>query len=205
VYGRFARLYDVLDFPFELLWYRRWRRDLLAGTHGLVLDIGAGTGKNIDFLGGAAAVVSLDLSPSMLRAGKAIRGNSNCSLIVADVAALPFANQTFDTVVATFICCVLDDPTAALHEIARALAPDGNALMLEFVSTRRWHTVLGALVRLLHRIYGVRVGAATSDYMTGTDLTIKRSERRLGGAFVLLWVTHRHASAASAPGTQGEC
>ncbi len=44
-----ARLYDVLDLPFEYGRYRRLRRRMFEGLSGRLLDAGVGTGRNIEF------------------------------------------------------------------------------------------------------------------------------------------------------------
>ena len=65
-YERIARVYDLLDLPFEYGRYRRIRPLLFAGLSGRVLDAGVGTGRNMPFYPRGAEMVGIDLSPAML-------------------------------------------------------------------------------------------------------------------------------------------
>ncbi len=85
-------------------------------TGALVLDVGAGTGPAARAArrAGAAAVVGIDVSPEMLRAGSGWDG-----VVVGDATHLPIRDRCVDLAVAA--CCVghLPDPTAALVEWRR--------------------------------------------------------------------------------------
>eukprot|EP00439_Symbiodinium_sp_Y106_P017295 s459_g2.t1 len=57
--------------------------------------------------------------------------------------ALPFADNSFDAVVASLVLCSVREPDTALREIARVLKPGGRYLFLEHIraptgSALRW-------------------------------------------------------------------
>lgn len=60
---------------------------------------------------------------------------NRCAIEVVDAQAerLPFADESVDTVVSTLALCTVDDPDAALYEIARVLRPGGQLLFIEHV------------------------------------------------------------------------
>jgi ubiquinone/menaquinone biosynthesis C-methylase UbiE len=64
-------------------------------------------------------------------------------LVAAPAEALPFADDTFDTAVATLVLCTVPDPSAAISELSRVLKPGGRLLFIEHVrssdpKTARW-------------------------------------------------------------------
>jgi SAM-dependent methyltransferase len=127
-----ARLYD----PFLALGERRGmaarRRALLAGAHGRVLEIGAGTGRNLAAYPPLAALVLTEPDPAM-RALLRRRAGADATIVDAPAEALPFADGAFDTVVSTLVLCTVPDADAALRELRRVLRPGGRLLFVEHV------------------------------------------------------------------------
>lgn len=137
-YDRIARVYDLLDLPFERRRYRPIRPGLFQGLGGEILDAGVGTGRNVPFYPAGARVVGIDISPRML--ARARRRRDRLGLAVElrqeDVTRTGFADDRFDHVVATFLFCVLDpaDQLPALRELKRICRPGGRIRLLEY----RW-------------------------------------------------------------------
>jgi len=136
VYDRIARLYDLLDLPFEHGRYRPLRKHLFAGARGRVLDAGCGTGRNFAYYPSGADVIGIDLSPAMLARAVKRRARLGLSvpLLEMDVCRTSFSDETFDFAVASFLFCVLPNERQpeALAEIKRVLKPGGEIRMLEY-------------------------------------------------------------------------
>src|SRR3954468_22065722 len=134
-----AVLYDPFLWLSEIAGMRRRRRALVADAHGLVVEIGAGTGLNV--AGYSDAVDELVLTepePGMRRklARRLERLGRTARISDAPAQRLPFADASVDTVVATLVLCTVEDPESALREIARILRPDGQLLFIEHVRAR---------------------------------------------------------------------
>ncbi|MFT7578700.1 MAG: phosphatidylethanolamine/phosphatidyl-N-methylethanolamine N-methyltransferase [Myxococcota bacterium] len=56
----------------------------------------------------------------------------------ADAQALPYEDDSFDIVVATFVFCSVPDPIQGLREARRVLRPGGSLILLEHVLSSRW-------------------------------------------------------------------
>lgn len=128
-------IYDIAMAPLEWLILRRWRKELAASAAGDVLEIGAGTGRNLVHYQSARTLVLTDPDPHMLRraTSRLQERTSLTALVQADGAALPFGAQQFDTVVLSLTLCTAQRPEAVLREIARVLKPYGVLRLLEHV------------------------------------------------------------------------
>ena len=132
----FAGIYDPTLWVGERAGMRRHRRDLLAGARGRTLEIGSGTGLNLEhYPADLDGLVLAEPNPSMRkRLEKAMRRTRRDAQVI-DAAAerLPFDDATFDTVVSTLVLCTVGAPDAALREIRRVLRPGGQLLFIEHV------------------------------------------------------------------------
>jgi ubiquinone/menaquinone biosynthesis C-methylase UbiE len=66
-YDRTSLFYDLYDLPMDLLGgVRRRRQRLLARAYGRVVEVGVGTGRNLDLYPAGVQIVGIDISPGML-------------------------------------------------------------------------------------------------------------------------------------------
>ena len=132
----FAAMYDRVGKGSEDAGMRDERRRLLAEAEGATIEIGAGTGLNVQHY--PEAVTRLVLTEPdrhmRVRLGRRVDGLSSPAEIVdATAEQLPFPDASFDTAVVTLVLCSVPDQHLALQEIARVLKPNGRLLFLEHV------------------------------------------------------------------------
>jgi SAM-dependent methyltransferase len=112
------------------------RRELLLQARGRCLEVGAGTGLNLEWW--PASVESLVLTEPDPNMAAKLRGRVSLSGRSAEVfevpgERLPLEDASFDTVALTLVLCTAPDPKAVLREIHRVLKPGGRLLFLEHV------------------------------------------------------------------------
>jgi ubiquinone/menaquinone biosynthesis C-methylase UbiE len=136
-WGRaFAALYDRSLKATEEAGLRQMRRELLAGAGGRVVELGAGTGVNLDLYPGEVEdLIVVEPDPHMAKRLRAKLAGSKraASVVEAPAERLPFEDSSFDTAVATLVLCTVPNPAAALAEAARVLKPGGRLLFVEHV------------------------------------------------------------------------
>ncbi|MFN7946317.1 MAG: methyltransferase domain-containing protein [Blastocatellia bacterium] len=91
-----------------------------------LLDIGCGTGGNLDHLKRYGRMHGVDLSPLALDCSRR-RGHERVMFATAN--ELPFASESFDLVTALDVIEHLDDDTGGLKEIHRVLRPGAPAVI----------------------------------------------------------------------------
>jgi ubiquinone/menaquinone biosynthesis C-methylase UbiE len=174
-----ARLYD----PFLALGERRGmrerRRSLLAGAHGRVLEIGAGTGLNLPHYPGADSELVLAEPDPGMRARLARRAAGSARVVDASAEALPFPEDSFDCVVSTMVLCTVADVDATLSEVRRVLRPGGRLLFVEHVRSDapRLARRQDRLAAAWHAFgSGCRCNQPTLALLTASGLSVDRVE-----------------------------
>lgn len=100
---------------------------LLGPGSGWCLDLGSGTGIHFEAITSTGReVVGVDISPDMLRVAQ----KRSPHLFLADVARLPFADESFDTVVSTYLHTDIDDLAPVFREAKRVLRAEGRLVYL---------------------------------------------------------------------------
>lgn len=134
-YDRSAGSYDRLIAPFERALFGGGREWVCSRAQGEVLELAAGTGRNLPFYPEGMRLTAVELSPEMLEIARHRAGDLGieADLRVGDVQNLPFPDASFDTVVATLALCTIPDDRSTVAEAARVLRPGGLLLLLEHV------------------------------------------------------------------------
>jgi len=127
--------YDRFLAPFEKLKLRAKRINLLSQTSGNVLEIGVGTGVNLEHYPyqhlKKLDLIDIDITKKV----KNYRFPHEFPVTIAthSVEELPFADATYDFVVFTLVFCSVPNPAKGLSEIMRVLKPGGKILFIEHV------------------------------------------------------------------------
>jgi len=48
-YDRIAPIYELIYLPFELLIFKKWRKEAISSLNGKILEVGVGTGRNMKY------------------------------------------------------------------------------------------------------------------------------------------------------------
>ena len=166
-YNRASAFYDVMEAPMEAMALKSWRIDAMKELNGKVLEIGVGTGKNIEYYPENLEITAIDFSEKMLEKAKkkAALHNKKINLLLMDAEQMDFANDTFDTVFTTCVFCSVPDPVKGLMEIRRVCKSGGKIVMIEHVRSEK--KVLGIIMDVLNPLivnfYGANINRRTQE------------------------------------------
>lgn len=139
--GHSTRVYDLMARRLLRGFYRRIAEDVAdaAPDGGAVLDVGTGPGVLLTEIArrrGDVRLTGIDLSADMV--ATALRNVAGLGERVtaqeADVAGLPFPDDSFDLVVTSLSLHHWDDVEGAVPELARVLRPGGRLYVYDFAA-----------------------------------------------------------------------
>ena len=169
----------LLDFAMSSRAFRKPRLRTLARASGRILEIGFGTGMNLQFYPpGVQRIEAIDPDVDLDRfSGPRIAASS----IAVDfhhlnAEHLPFAADSFDTIVCTLTLCSIPDVVHALAEIHRVLKPGGQFLFLEHglspdLAVARWQHRFNPLQNRLGG--GCHLNRDTQQLVQGSGLQLR--------------------------------
>jgi len=123
------------------------RSKIVPQALGEVLEVGIGSGLNLQFYDSkkVTSIIGIDPASQMQTLARKRTADINIPIevIAVDVQGIHADTDRFDTIVMTFTLCSIDDPVAAIREMARVLKPDGRLLFCEHglapdLSIKRW-------------------------------------------------------------------
>lgn len=180
-YDEVAAVYD----DFAQVWDQHVAATALAHVNHLieervkpgavVLDAGAGTGERTVALlehSQPGKVIALDASAAMLDVARSKIQDPRVSFVQGGVRHLPFANDTFDVVVSTWVIEIMDDPRTVVQEFIRVIKP-GGMVIYAFCSLPEG-TLGKTLKYVVSRVSSKRWSADASVVQTGTAFSSLR-------------------------------
>ena len=151
----FAVWYDLLNRGVEGR-VMPYRQQTAGRAWGDVLEIGGGTGANLDSYPTDARLTFVEPNPHMTRRlrRKAAKMENDVALVSGIGENLPFAHAAFDCVVTTLVLCMVEDLDAVVREARRVLKPGGAFFFYEHVVSPRtrgqkWQNLLNPAWKFL--------------------------------------------------------
>lgn len=125
----------VLDLAMRNKDITRLRAEWVPKARGTVLEVGIGSGLNLQFYSSAALrITGVDPSLELQQMARKRAGELQCTIEFlsqpAD-ASLPLEAASVDTVLSTWTLCTIPNPLRALQEMKRVLKPDGQFIFIE--------------------------------------------------------------------------
>ena len=111
-----------------------YRERVISSAEGTVLEIGAGSGLNLQLYGaGVREVLALEPDPRLLEMARrnAKRASRPVTFLDASAEAIPLEDRSVDAVVTTWTLCTIPEAFRALEEMRRVLKPHGHLLFVE--------------------------------------------------------------------------
>jgi ubiquinone/menaquinone biosynthesis C-methylase UbiE len=134
----FARIYARFSEAAEKAGNADHRAELLAGTSGRVIEVGAGNGLNFAHYPEAVEeIVAVEPEPYLRDRATEEAGRVSVQVTVVEGTAeeLPADDNAFDVAVASLVLCSVHDQGRALAEIHRVLRPGGELRFYEHVQS----------------------------------------------------------------------
>ncbi len=190
-YNRIAPFYDFMEGLMERRRSAEWRELLWSKVEGTnLLEVGVGTGKNFPYYPPATEITAVDFSDKMLKRAqdKASKQKMKVHLQQMDIQNLRFEDNTFDTVVASFVFCTVPNPVRGLMEVERVCKAEGKVVLLEH--TLSASRIPGCLMNLANpltvRIMGDNINRRTVENVTKSGLVVEQVTDLAAGIFKLI-------------------
>jgi SAM-dependent methyltransferase len=167
--------------------------DKIGGTRGPWLDLSSGPGnftRRLAARAGDRALVALDSSPAMLERVRIAAPSA--ARVLADAAAIPFADGTFGAVVNLAALDLYSDAERVVAESARVLAPGGRWVASTFVRS----SASSSLMRTIwERAAGLRTPREVDIASHAARAGLVRLESVRFGSYLIAWADKPRESA----------
>lgn len=190
IFDKDAATYDRSMARYERLLFSGTRQWACSQATGDVLEIAAGTARNLEHYPTTVRLTGIDLSPRMAELGRqrAQQLGRAIDMRVGDAQALDLPDESFDTVVCTYGLCTIPDDRAAVREAKRVLRPGGRMLLAEHVRSPNpiVRTIQHALAPLAYRFGGDHILREPLEPLTAEGFEIEGVTRSKAGIVELI-------------------
>jgi ubiquinone/menaquinone biosynthesis C-methylase UbiE len=187
-----ARIYEVVCGWQERGGLLEWRKALVGDLSGEVVELGAGTGRNLPFYPAEVRVFASDRDPVMLERAvpRARDARAEVKLFLADAQRLPFADRSVDTIVIGLMLCSVPDFDQTISEVRRILKPTGHVRFVEHIRDPK-DGLLGRSQDLINPVWrtisgGCNMNRRSDQWVEGAGFSIRRRDLFKAGAVPLL-------------------
>ncbi len=115
--------------------FHRQRERIVPQAEGRVLEVGMGSGLNLEFYdpGRVKALFALEPSRGMRKKARKALSKAPIPVEILDLPGeeIPLEKNTMDTIVLTYTLCTIPDWRKALGQMRRVLSPSGKLLFAE--------------------------------------------------------------------------
>jgi ubiquinone/menaquinone biosynthesis C-methylase UbiE len=168
----------LIDLALSNRAYRKPRARALAPARGRILEIGFGTGINLQYYPSTVQrieAIDPDLDLDRFSQPRIEASRIDVDFHHLDAEHLPFDDEQFDTVVSTLTLCSIPDVVHALGEVRRVLKPGGQFLFLEHglapdAAVARWQNRLAPIWKPIGG--GCHLNRPMRELVAGTGLTV---------------------------------
>jgi ubiquinone/menaquinone biosynthesis C-methylase UbiE len=180
----FARFYLRMASSRKSRGEDEYRRKLLAGLSGRVIEVGAGNGLNFPFYPESVdQVLAVEPEPVLRKAATKSTAEASVPVEVVEGVSgrLPAEDESFDAGVASLVLCSVPDQPRALAEFRRVIRPGGQLRFYEHVVAQR--PLAAGLQRLADATFWPRVAGGchlardTEAAIEHAGFTVESSER----------------------------
>ena len=156
----FKQFYDkhlcphIINFFMDDKIIKKQREKVVPKAYGRVLEIGIGSGHNLDFYDYSKVeeIYALEPHPKLTEMSqkKASQLDVNLKILELSAEENPLEDESFDSVVCTYTLCTIPDPGKALLEVKRVLKNGGSFIFSEHglapePSVQKWQNRLNPL------------------------------------------------------------
>jgi len=144
IFTSIHKKYDLMNDIMSMGFHRLWKKTAIQmgniSPDDLILDLAGGTGdlslNILKILSNSGHIILSDINEYMILEGRIRIENkgyiSNISYAIADAESLPFAKNTFNTVLMAFGFRNIENKEKALSSIFNVIKPGGCLIILEF-------------------------------------------------------------------------